>query len=144
MGKRASAPVEVTPPRELEAEQLRVIAELLTGVTDEAAAAAAGVSARSVSRWRRGDALFVATLNAERAALWDAQRDRLRSMLAEAVAVVEADLRSDDEEVKRAAARALLRQFGRELTLAPSGPTDERQVRSDWMYNDVMMNVMGL
>lgn len=133
--------VEPAPPRELSVEQEQVINVLLEGATDAEAAERAGVGVRSIVRWRAEDALFVAEMNRRRAELWEAQRERLRGMVRDALALLADDMRSDDAEVRRAAARAVLRLFLRDVTLVPSGPTDERSVRAVWNSESLALSI---
>lgn len=144
MSRRSLVPAEPAPPRELSVEQEQVIGELLTGATDAEVAERCGVGTRSIARWRADDALFVAMLNARRAELWEAQRERLRGMVRDALGVLADDLHAEDEEVRRAAARAVLRLFLRDVTLTPSGPTDERAVRQAWASEQLGYSIFGV
>jgi uncharacterized protein YerC len=56
----------------LTAQQTAVISHLLAGRTQREAASAVGVSEVTVSRWKRNDPNFIATLNQARKSLFDA------------------------------------------------------------------------
>lgn len=85
-----AAPEVLTPAQEA------VIDALLAGKTQAEAAALAGVAAETVSRWKRDDALFVATWQNRRRQVWDAHAQRLRNLAARALDVVEAGIDAGD------------------------------------------------
>lgn len=119
---------QVDEVRELAPEQVTCIAALLEGCSDQEAGERAGVSRSSVQRWRR-DALFVATLNAELQARWREQTARLRALGGEAMDVIAAALRSDDEKLRLATAWRV-----RDILAAepPKGATTEQGVQHEW------------
>ena len=85
-----AAPEALTPAQEA------VIDALLAGKTQADAAALAGVAAETVSRWKRQDALFVATWQNRRRQVWDAHAQRLRNLAGRALDVVEQGLDAGD------------------------------------------------
>ena len=115
--------------RELSPAQDLALAVLLAGQTQEAAAAAAGVTRQTVSEWARRDALFVATLNQRRQELWDGCADRLRVLVGKAIDAVEYGLDSPDERTKLTAAAQVFKLLA---GLAPEGATDPRDVENEW------------
>ena len=115
--------------RELSPAQDLALAVLLAGQTQEAAAAAAGVTRQTVSEWARRDALFVATLNQRRQVLWDCYADRLRDLVGKAIDAVETGLDSPDERTKLTAAAQVFKLL---VGLAPQGATDSRDVENEW------------
>lgn len=120
--------VDVQP--ELQPEQWTCIVALLTGDTDELAGTKAGVSRSTVQRWKQ-EAVFVAALNAERAALWAAHVERARSLVGRALSVVEAALDSDDEQVRVSAAWRVLGAARDVWSVRPSGPVTVGAVEAD-------------
>ena len=88
--KEPAAPEVLTPAQEA------VIDALLAGKSQAEAAALAGVAAETVSRWKRDDALFVATWQNRRRQVWDAHAQRLRNLAARALDVVEAGIDAGD------------------------------------------------
>jgi hypothetical protein len=105
---------------ELTSQQLHVIDLLLLGHDGATAAARAGVSAGTVSRWRRHHPAFVAKLNQRRAELWGSAGDRLRALLDEAVNVLGEQMRDTWEPTRFRAAKTLLTLAGgRDLFSCP-------------------------
>lgn len=129
MATKADKTRQPEAPRELTPAQDLALAALLTGQTQEAAAAVAGVTRQTVSEWARRDSLFVATLNQRRQALWDGYADRLRGLVGKAIDTVEAGLDSPDERAKLAAAAHVFKLLA---SLTPQGPTDPRDVENEW------------
>lgn len=88
--KEPAAPEVLTPAQEA------VIDALLAGKSQAEAAALAGVAAETVSRWKRDDALFVATWQNRRRQVWDAHAQRLRNLASKALDVVEQGIDAGD------------------------------------------------
>jgi len=82
----------------LSEEQLLAIGWLAHGLSNEAVAQKVGVSRETVYRWRNDDA-FLALLVSSRREVWQSLHGRLRTIVAQAVAVLE---RSEAAEVKTA------------------------------------------
>ncbi len=95
--------------RQLSPVQLAAIPLLLAGKSVTDTAAALGVARQTVSTWLNSDAAFIAALNDERFHLWEAGKDRLRSLLPRALDVLEAGLDHPDPRIGLAAARDVLR-----------------------------------
>lgn len=127
-----------TPPpeQELTPAQETVIAQLLTGATDQEAAAAAGVTRKEIESWRAKDFLFVAEMNARRQAEWEARAERLRSMLPKAIDVLSACIDSEDDKVRMTAALHLLKACGMS-DLKPAGETNPEAIKSDWFMKEL-------
>jgi len=87
-----------------------------------AAAAKVGRSADTVRRWPKSHALLWAR------ALAEAQHDVLEEARAEAVGALRLQLRSDDDKVKLAAAKALVAAVGR---VAPAAAADDDLARAE-------------
>jgi len=119
---------ELKERQELTAQQEQVIALLLTGTTQAAAAEQVGIAAETVTRWKSGDAVFIATYNAARQDLWQANRERLKSLRSHAVDVLAALLDSDHEATKLKAALSVLDLAAGQ----PTGPTDPEAVETQW------------
>jgi len=89
--RTSAAPTKPDQTRrsELSIGQQNAIDQLILGGTDAEAAAAAGVGRQTVCDWRNhGPPAFRAELNRERAALWSASTDRLRSLVPLALTVL--------------------------------------------------------
>jgi hypothetical protein len=89
-------------------QELAIVA-LLSGASGQAAAAAAGVSEFTVSRWRNTDDVFIAELNRRRAELWGGHAEQLRTLVGDALGVLKQSLSSESEPIRIRAALAILR-----------------------------------
>ena len=72
--------------------QEKAIQLLMRGGNDQAVAAELDMARQTVNNWRHNDAAFVARFNAERQALWSTHREKLRSLVAQAVDVLAEDM----------------------------------------------------
>ena len=104
-------------------EQVLCIAALVEGVSDEQAAERAGVARSTLSRWK-GEPAFVARLNSEIQASWDAHRARLAALQGKALSVVEGALDSDDMTLSLKAAVQVLKLASER----PKGATSETAI----------------
>ena len=111
------------------ASQQLAIEVLLAGGTDSEAAQAASVTRESVNRWRHSDADFVAALNRERRAIFEATRDNLCRASLKAIATLQDILSDEDRSLRIRAALILLAQRGE--AQAP-GATDAAVVQAGW------------
>ncbi len=114
----------------LSAQQEQVISLLLGGKTQREAAQEVGVAEETVSRWMNGDAEFVATLNARRLELWQANAEKLRALATKAVNTLGDLLDSEDDTLRLRAAISVLRALAN--VQPPAGPTDARSVENLW------------
>lgn len=130
-----SSQVKESEPAELTPAQEAVIAALLDGKTQAAAAALAGVVPETVTRWKSKDALFVATWQNRRRQVWDSHAQRLRNLAGKALDVVEQGL---DEGDIRAAGLVLKSVNLAELTI-PAPETTPAEVEGNWR-SDAIMN----
>jgi hypothetical protein len=102
--------------RALTGPQLEAIDLLAAGKTDREAAAGLHLPRTCVTRWRLYDPLFQAELNRQRAELWSAAIDRLRSLVPKALDALAAELEDRESSGRLKAASAVLR-----LAQLPSG-----------------------
>ena len=72
--------------------QEKAIQLLMTGGSDQAVANELDMARQTVNNWRHNDAAFAARFNAERQALWSTHREKLRSLVAQAVDVLAEDM----------------------------------------------------
>jgi len=114
----------------LSAQQDQVIVLLLSGKTQREAAQDVGVAEETISRWMNNDAEFVATLNARRHELWQANAEKLRALAAQAIDTLGALLDSGDEALRLKAATAVLQELRN--TQPAIGPTDPESVEVEW------------
>lgn len=95
-------------PVQLKPEQQRALDALLTGATDVEAAAAAGVSDRTIRRWET-EPVFAAALRAAQCTAFDRTVARIAGAASKAEAVLLALLKAKDEEIRLRAAVAFLK-----------------------------------
>ena len=134
-----------TPPPEpeLTLAQEIVIDQLLAGATDAEAATAAGVTVKEIAAWRASNALFIATTNARRKAIFDARAERFRSLLPKAIDVLEKRIDSADEKVSMTAAMHVLKVCGM-TELKPSGETDPENIEETWRSNEMFRSLRSV
>jgi len=77
---------------ELSIEQLNAVDLLVVGKTDLAVAEAVGKSRQTICAWRLFHPDFRAELNKRRREVWGASADKLRSLLPQALGVIEQEL----------------------------------------------------
>lgn len=112
---------------ELTPQQAQVIGLLLAGKSQTEAAAAVGIAAESISRWKLSNAAFVAAYNEARQAQWDAITTRLDNLATQAVDALAELMQDDDPKVRLQAVRLWLEHRpGR-----PEGETDPDAVKRD-------------
>lgn len=110
-----------------------VIGHLLAGKTQREAARLTGVNEETVSRWRKGNADFVAELNRRRQSIWAATEERILGLRVQGVEAVERLLESEDDRVKFQAAQLVLGLALRQ----PGGPTSKEDVEAAWRRAEV-------
>lgn len=132
---------QAEPLRELTEAQELAIGALIAGQSDADAGQAAGVTRQTVNGWKNHDALFVARLNAERAALWEHSSDKLRALVGDAIQVLAEGLDGPDYRTRQAAAVHILRATGLYSGgLAPTGSADPERVELQWQSAKVSSN----
>jgi len=108
--------------------QQTVLRELLRGATVTAAASTGGVAARTVHRWLKSDAVFIAMYNRARRDMAEAQRSRLMELTALALDTVERALNDGDART----ALAILKGAGLLSGTAPQiGDDDPEHIAFD-------------
>jgi len=115
----------------LSPEQSIAIHLLLAGHTDQHVADAVRVHRTTITRWRIFHPLFQTELNRQRQALWNNQADRLRSLLAPALDLLQSHLASASERSSFRAAVSLVRLALKLGT--PTGPIDEHRLLMDYI-----------
>jgi len=117
----------------LTGQQEQVLASMLAGETQKAAAESAGVAPETVSRWMSKDAVFVATLNQRRQDLWDANAAGLRDLAQEAIAVLADVMRNGENDgLRLKAAAVVLRSQGLDAGSRPDGKTSPERIKGEW------------
>ena len=113
--------------------QQLAIEVLLAGGTDSEAAKAASVARETVCRWRHSDADFIAALNRDRLAAFEATRDTLRQASLKAIRAL-SQLLSDETYLptRMKAAAIILRSMGSLGAALAPGATNPEDIRADW------------
>ena len=111
--------------------QERAIQLLMLGKTDKKVAEDLDVARQTVTNWRNQDSTFIARLNAERKALWSANRERLRSLVFRAVDILEDSLESENERIRQTSAVQILKMYGQQK-LTPGGSTSAEDIELNW------------
>ena len=126
--------------------QEKSIQLLMTGLSDQAVADKLDIARQTVNNWRHNDAAFAARFNAERQALWSTHREKLRSLVAQAVDVLAEDMETRLEpKLRQNAAIHVLKAVGLYgQDMKPSGAIDCGQVEEkDWLASDVLRQMFG-
>ena len=115
---------------DLSLEQQNAIDLLVTGQSDQAVAAAVGVTRQTVCGWRNHHPAFAAALNARRLEVWGGAVDRLRALLPKALDALEHAVTGESPDWKAAAEVVKLAGLDRQGNASPNlgpysiGPTD--------------------
>jgi hypothetical protein len=111
-------------------EQGRALAALLAGQGTTAAAAAAGVDRRTVTRWQSSDAAFISLHRSLRAELLEATRAELLALAPKAIKTIRSLLtkRTTPPAVRLRASVALLQALA---AMPPDGPDDIEDVKNE-------------
>jgi hypothetical protein len=126
-------PTKTDATGRLSAKQCNAIGLLLAGKTDSEAAKEVGVTRQTMNGWRNHNARFVAELNRRREEVWRAGIERLRSLVGEAIGVLESGLHADDERVRIQTAVHVLKSLGLYgVDHEPRGLTAEEEVSEAW------------
>ena len=108
-------------PRQHEAINLS-----LQGLTDAQVAQQINVNRATLYRWRTSNPYFRAELHRRRRAIWASCTDRLRSMIAPALDIIQSQITSPDPRTALRAAAILIRHAApRATTLKPHADADD-------------------
>ena len=123
--------------------QEKAIQLLMTGLSDQAVADELDIARQTVNNWRHNDAAFAARFNAERQALWSTHREKLRSLVAQAVDVLAEDMAATLEpKLRQSAAIHVLKAVGLYgQDMKPSGAIDSGQVERGCQANDDLVRM---
>jgi len=94
------AKADKTGHTELTVEQQNAIDLLVVGKTDLAVAEAVGKTRQTIGAWRLYHPDFQAALNKRRHEVWSVSADKLRSLLPQALEVIEQELEGGENRVK--------------------------------------------
>ena len=130
---------------ELSIEQENAIDLLITGKSDGETGKTVGVARQTVWNWRNNDPYFKAELNKRRQALWAASQDRIRSLAADALDVLEEDLQQTDDFKSRSnAAFFVLKSMGfHKRNLYPWGVTEVDEGEKEEQSLSLMKLILG-
>jgi len=97
----------------LSSKQKSAIKLIILGCNDQETARRVHVSRETVCNWRNHNPAFIAELNTQSQALWQANTNRLRLLMETAIEVLELDLVEDSERTcRQRAAVHILRSVG--------------------------------
>jgi hypothetical protein len=116
---------------ELSDVQSLAIDNLLAGKGVVETAQLIGVAYETLSRWRNNDPSFIAAYNQRRQALWDANADRLRGAVGQAIETLQNSLESNNEGIRIRAAALILKAAGMDALPQPQGLTTPEAVQAD-------------
>ncbi len=107
--------------RKLSIQQMNAIDMLVTGSSDKEVAEKVGVDRSTVTRWRNYHPAFIAELNAQREAVWGAAKEKLRSLMPDAVDVVSEAIRDRENPDRVKVALELIRsvKMNESVTIMP-------------------------
>ena len=127
----------------LTVQQEKAIQLLMLGGSDQSVADELEVARQTVNNWKHNDAAFAARFNAERQALWSTHRQRLRSLVAQAVDVLAEDMAAKLEpKLRQSAAIHVLKAVGLYgQDMKPLGAIDSGQVERAWQENAEMLKL---
>ena len=127
--------------KELSINQEQAIHLLLTGLNDKEVAAELEIARQTVTNWRNHDSTFIASLNSERKAVWQANQERLRSLVARSIDVLTNCLESENERIRQSTAVQILKVCDTQ-NLAPSGWTQPELIEDDFEREAGMLQLM--
>ncbi len=127
--------------------QEKAIQLLMTGRSDQAVADELDIARQTVNNWRHNDAAFAARFNAERRALWSTHREKLRSLVAQAVDVLAEDMAATLEpKLRQSAAIHVLKAvglYGQNMTPSNELGLDQVELKPDWLASDVLKQMLS-
>ena len=127
--------------------QEKAIQLLMTGRSDQAVADELDITRQTVNNWRHNDAAFAARFNAERRALWSTHREKLRSLVAQAVDVLAEDMAATLEpKLRQSAAIHVLKAvglYGQNMTPSNELGLDQVELKPDWLASDVLKQMLS-
>ena len=123
--------------------QEKAIQLLMTGGSDQAVANELDIARQTVNNWKHNDAAFAARFNAERQALWSTHREKLRSLVVQAVNVLSEDMDTRTERrLRQSAAIHVLKAVGLYgQDMKPSGAIDSGQMERERQASDDLLKM---
>lgn len=122
--------IELVDLRKLTIQQQNAIDLLISGSSDREAAQQVGVDRSTITRWRLYHPAFQAKLNAQREAVWGIAKEKLRSLLSQAVDLLAERMNSptveDADRIRIALDVLKLVKLGENM--APHGLTDAETI----------------
>lgn len=120
--------LEIVDLRKLTIQQQNAIDILVTGCSDKDTADKVGVNRSTITRWRLYHPAFQAELNAQRAAVWGTAKEKLRSLIPEAVDILAQALHDPDNEDRAKLALDLIKAVGASNELDRVGSIDPEAI----------------
>lgn len=126
-GQASASPSSLSLPL-LSARQITAINLLMLGKSVISTAAALKIAPSTIHRWKSSNPQFLAELNRRQHDAFDQIVTKLRMSMGEAVNVLHAMLTGDRSDLRCEAMWKMLSYMKPQKLLAPSGPTDARDV----------------
>ena len=127
--------------------QEKAIQLLMTGRSDQAVADELDMARQTVNNWRHNDAAFAARFNAERRALWSTHREKLRSLVAQAVDVLAEDMRANlDPKLRQSASVHVLKcvgLYGQDMAPSYELGLDQVVSKPGWLASDALREMLS-
>ena len=126
--------------------QEKAIQLLMTGGSDQAVANELDIARQTVNNWRHNDAAFAARFNTERQTAWSTHREKLRSLVSQAVDVLAEDMVATLEpKLRQSAAIHVLKAvglYGQDMTPINELDLDQVESKPDWPDSDVLKQML--
>ena len=126
--------------------QEKAIQLLMTGGSDQAVANELDIARQTVNNWRHNDAAFAARFNTERQTAWSTHREKLRSLVSQAVDVLAEDMAATLEpKLRQSAAIHVLKAvglYGQDMKPCNELGLDQVESKPDWPDSDVLKQML--
>ena len=136
----------MTNKDDLTVMQEKSIQLLMTGLSDQAVADELDIARQTVNNWRHNDAAFAARFNTERQTAWSTHREKLRSLVSQAVDVLAEDMAATLEpKLRQSAAIHVLKAvglYGQDMKPCNELGLDQVESKPDWPDSDVLKQML--
>ncbi len=119
-------------------QQAQVIALIVAGTTQTEAAAVVGITPETISRWKGGDAHFIAALTDAQQTKWLAGTAKLEDLAADALAALGELLQDEDPKIKLQAVKVWLDN----RPAPPMGSTNPETIAGE-LRQEARMNALS-
>ena len=106
---------------------------VMVGLSDGEIAKRAGVSRKTINKWRNHDLDFRAVLAERRKALREQHQDELSGMVSEAIGVMREAMREGEIPTRLRAAQAVLRMSGLQTAMQTETPLSKEEIIREYL-----------